>query len=138
MTQLDNHHGDRRKKRKKRYPGCLAHAVIVTFYGFFANQRQPQYTYTGVIFYSVGANRGQLLFLYISRGGFCSVWGCYSRGVLSSVLYGIMTLLLLSAGTEGCECPQLLWCCNCFECPTLVLRVSKAPPTAKISIRVLL
>ena len=31
--------------KKKRYPGCLAHAVLGMFYSVVANQRQPQYTY---------------------------------------------------------------------------------------------
>ena len=39
---LDNNHVDR-QKNKKRYPGCLAHAVIGMFYSAVANQRQPQY-----------------------------------------------------------------------------------------------
>ena len=42
---LDNHHGDRQKKNKKRHPGCLAHAVTGMFYSVVANQCQPQYTY---------------------------------------------------------------------------------------------
>ena len=42
---LDNHHCDRQKKRrKKRHPGCLAHAVIGTIYSVVANQRRHQYT----------------------------------------------------------------------------------------------
>ena len=32
-------------KKKKTYPGCLAHAVIGMFYSVVANQGQPQYTY---------------------------------------------------------------------------------------------
>ena len=44
MIQLGKHHCDRQKEtEKKRYPGCLAHAVIGM--GVVANQRQPQYTY---------------------------------------------------------------------------------------------
>ena len=39
---LDNHHGDGNKK--KRYPRCLAHAVIGMFYSVVANQRQPQFS----------------------------------------------------------------------------------------------
>ena len=46
MIQLDNHHGDRRKKKhKKRYPGCLAQAVNGMFYSVISNLHQPQYTY---------------------------------------------------------------------------------------------
>ena len=45
--KLDKHHDDRQQKAKqnktKRYPGCLAHAVIGVFYSVAANQRQPQY-----------------------------------------------------------------------------------------------
>ena len=46
MTLLDNHPGDRQKKQKtkKRYPGCLAHAVIGMFHIVVVNQCQPQYT----------------------------------------------------------------------------------------------
>ena len=33
------------KKKKNRYPGCLAHAVIGMFSSVVANQRQPQHTY---------------------------------------------------------------------------------------------
>ena len=44
MIQLDNYHGDRQKK--KRYAGCLVHAVTGMFYSIVANQRRPQqYTY---------------------------------------------------------------------------------------------
>ena len=32
-------------KKKKMYPGCLAHAVIGMFYSVVANQCQPQYAY---------------------------------------------------------------------------------------------
>ena len=51
------------------YTGCLAHAVIGMFYSVVANRRQPQHKYN-IIFYSVGANRGQLLYTwYVLRGG---------------------------------------------------------------------
>ena len=30
-----------KKNKKKRYPGCLAHAVIVAFYSIAATRRQP-------------------------------------------------------------------------------------------------
>ena len=33
-------------KKKKKFPGCLAHAVIGMFYSVVASQRQPQYTHT--------------------------------------------------------------------------------------------
>ena len=50
-----------KKKKKERYPGCLAHVVIGMLYSVVANQRQPQYTYD---VYSVVANRDQLLYVY--------------------------------------------------------------------------
>ena len=52
-------------KRKKRYPACLAYAVIGMFYSVIANQRQPQYTY------NVLQRRYQPRppILYILRGG---------------------------------------------------------------------
>ena len=49
-----------KNKNKKWYPGFLAHAVIGMFYSVVDNQRQPQYTQ---MFYSVRANRGQLLYM---------------------------------------------------------------------------
>ena len=58
-------------EKKKRCPGCLAHAVIGMFYSVVANQRQPQY----IMFYSVGANRGQLLHVYFCGGGVWGGWG---------------------------------------------------------------
>ena len=65
---LDNHHGDPLKTRKeRRYAGCLAHAVIGMFYSVVANQRQPQYIH--IMFYSVGANRGQLISAYFKGEG---------------------------------------------------------------------
>ena len=63
---LNNHHGDRKEKaKKKRYPSCLAHAVIGMFYSVIAKQCQPQYTYN---VYGVGANRDQLLHIYCKGG----------------------------------------------------------------------
>ena len=35
----------KKQKQKKRYPGCLAHAVIGMFNSAVANQRQPQHTH---------------------------------------------------------------------------------------------
>ena len=35
----------KKKTKKKRCPGCLAHAVIGMFYSVVANQCQPLYTY---------------------------------------------------------------------------------------------
>ena len=56
---------NKQQKTKKRYPGCLAHAVTGMFYSVFVNKRQPQYTHN---VYGVGANRGQLLYTrYILR-----------------------------------------------------------------------
>ena len=43
------------------------------FYSVVANQRQPQYTYS--MFYSVGANLGQLL--YIFGWGVAHCHACY-------------------------------------------------------------
>ena len=67
MILLDNHHGDR-QKIKKRYPGCLAHAAIGMLYSAVAIQRQLQHIYIYIIFYSVGANRGQLLHIHFKGG----------------------------------------------------------------------
>ena len=53
----------KKKQKKKRYhPGHLANAINGMFYNVVANQRQPQYTYD-MMFNSVGANRGHLLFI---------------------------------------------------------------------------
>ena len=55
-------------EKKKRYPGCLAHAVIGKLNSVVANQRQPKYIHK--IFYSFGANRGLLLYIPgIYQGG---------------------------------------------------------------------
>ena len=66
-----------KKKKTKWYPGCLAHAVIGMCCNVVANQREPQYTFS-LMFYSVGANRGQLLYIYILRtgGGACTRYSC--------------------------------------------------------------
>ena len=44
----------------------IAHAVAGMFYSLVANQRQSQYTQ--ITLHSVGANRSQLLHIYIVRG----------------------------------------------------------------------
>ena len=36
--------------KKKKYPGCLAHAVIDMFYSVVADQRQPQWRGGGYSF----------------------------------------------------------------------------------------
>ena len=44
-------------KKRKLYPGCLAHTVIGMFYSVVANQRKPQHTSKYIIMlFSVGAN----------------------------------------------------------------------------------
>ena len=53
-------------KNKKRFPGCLAHAVIGMFYSVLANQRNPN---IHIVFYSVGANRDQLFVIHIFLRG---------------------------------------------------------------------
>ena len=52
-------------KKKKRYPGCLAHAVIGMFTAPLPTNANPN---IHTMFYSVGANRGQLLNMYILGG----------------------------------------------------------------------
>ena len=72
---IDNHHGDRQKKTKKRYPGCLANAMNGLFYGVVANQRQPQYTYN-VIQRRCQPRPTTIPGMHILRGGSPYISGC--------------------------------------------------------------
>ena len=54
------------KTEKKRYPGCLAHAVTGMVYNAVANQHQPRYTYN--VLQRRCQPRPVIIYIYV-RGG---------------------------------------------------------------------
>ena len=56
-----------KRKTKKRYPGCLAHAVTGMFYSVVANQRQPRYTYN--VLQRRCQPRPTIICIYFNGGG---------------------------------------------------------------------
>ena len=63
---LDNHHGDRQKRKKKTVPWLSGSNIFACFTASLPTNANPN---THIMLYIVGANRGQLLYVHFMGWG---------------------------------------------------------------------